>query len=805
MGAARVAGKNYLAARDHAYMESYDGNANLWSPAGPLPAKMGSGDVVSPLNGDLYVMGATSFVRGTPGGTADPYAKVSEEPRVIIDANGLAYVFWYGACADSGVDGQTIRSRSNCSIIYRTYDAASNTWSSKSSLLSNIPNALGFVVVRDGNTLHLAHGSFDASLGHTAISYMKNSGSGWSAPTLAVIEDPGSVQELDMAISGQGDPMLLIRTVDPVSPNSLPNRLFYSARQNGAWSAPETVLRSAKEPSPSRLFVDTNNVPVALYKSRDTQSVYLTKRLSNGHWVNGISANSASQTVGNFDAAVDPTQNKLFMAYSAVVNDHVIDIFANTADLTTDIVGPAIALSGPLAGTVLSGGTTQLLSWNASDDRVTSSVALKYSTDGGSSFMTIASNLAASGSYLWTLPNVSAGNLVVYAVAGDAAGNQGTTSLPSISLAPRSLLSIVLDGPTSLSAGGSASYSLTGNYDNDTTATVTGLLMLATTPYASLNGTTLTIATGAGNQTVTLLAAYIENGVTKTTYLEIDIVLTPTIITFATAPTNLKVGETGAVGATASSGLPVTFSSLTPTVCTVSGSTVTGLAVGICTIAADQAGNSSFAAAPQIRLNFNVASGLAIQTITFGTAPTNLTVGKTATVSATASSGLPVTITSNTTGICSVSGNTVSGIASGFCTIAANQAGNSNYSPAQQVTLSFSIAAEAVPPGPPTLSSITAGSGSATLNFSASANSGGSPISSYTATCTANGQTTRSATGSGSPIAVKPLTGGVTYHCTVTATNVGGLTSVASATMLVTPISGKKNSMTPIMMLLLLD
>src|SRR4029077_6998865 len=42
--------------------------------------------------------------------------------------------------------------------------------------------------------------------------------------------------------------------------------------------------------------------------------------------------------------------------------------------------------------------------------------------------------------------------------------------------------------------------------------------------------------------------------------------------------------------ATASSGLAVTYSSTTPTVCTVSGSTITTLTIGVCTIAANQAG-----------------------------------------------------------------------------------------------------------------------------------------------------------------------------------------------------------------------
>lgn len=61
------------------------------------------------------------------------------------------------------------------------------------------------------------------------------------------------------------------------------------------------------------------------------------------------------------------------------------------------------------------------------------------------------------------------------------------------------------------------------------------------------------------------------------------------------------------VAANASSGLPVTFSSATPTVCTVSGNTVTLKAIGTCTITASQAGdNLTYLAAPNVQQSFIV-------------------------------------------------------------------------------------------------------------------------------------------------------------------------------------------------------
>ena len=81
------------------------------------------------------------------------------------------------------------------------------------------------------------------------------------------------------------------------------------------------------------------------------------------------------------------------------------------------------------------------------------------------------------------------------------------------------------------------------------------------------------------------------------------------LITFAAAPTGAVVGGTGiSVGATATSGLPVTYGSTTPGICVVdstSGS-LTLLAAGTCTIAADQAGNGTWAPAPQVTQSFEV-------------------------------------------------------------------------------------------------------------------------------------------------------------------------------------------------------
>jgi hypothetical protein len=124
---------------------------------------------------------------------------------------------------------------------------------------------------------------------------------------------------------------------------------------------------------------------------------------------------------------------------------------------------------------------------------------------------------------------------------------------------------------------------------------------------------------------------------------------------------------------------------MTPSICTVAGSTVTALAAGSCIIAANQAGNANYTAALQVTQTIVVGPGS--QSISFGAIP-SLTVGGLGALTATGgASGNAVTFTSTTLPICTVAGSTVTALAVGNCVIAANQAGNANYTAAPELTV----------------------------------------------------------------------------------------------------------------------
>lgn len=181
------------------------------------------------------------------------------------------------------------------------------------------------------------------------------------------------------------------------------------------------------------------------------------------------------------------------------------------------------------------------------------------------------------------------------------------------------------------------------------------------------------------------------------------------------------------------------------------------------------------------------------QTITFGTAPT-IAVGGNGLVSATASSGLAVTFSSQTPSVCSVNNITVTGTAQGTCTIAANQVGDSTYNPAAQQTQSFTITA-AVAPTVTTAAATAIASNGATLNATVNANYSSALVSFEYGATTAYGSTTTASPssvsgGTATPItaAITALAPGSTYHFRLKAVNAVAGTVYGNDATFTTPL-----------------
>ena len=247
-----------------------------------------------------------------------------------------------------------------------------------------------------------------------------------------------------------------------------------------------------------------------------------------------------------------------------------------------------------------------------------------------------------------------------------------------------------------------------------TPATVTASVTAANKPYDGGNAANITTCTLSGNPANvgcvangpnTFATVDAANGITVTatnivlngtaagnyslssTQATTTANITPigqTITVTTAAPASAGYNGQFTVAATASSGLAVSYSS-GGGCCTNSGATFTmNSSTLACTVLFDQQGNSNYNAATEVTAL--VTATKANQTITVTTLPPASAAYKGQfTVAATASSGVAVSYSSS--GGCSNSGATFTMI-SAFtaCTVKFDQAGNSNYNPATQVT-----------------------------------------------------------------------------------------------------------------------
>jgi len=196
----------------------------------------------------------------------------------------------------------------------------------------------------------------------------------------------------------------------------------------------------------------------------------------------------------------------------------------------------------------------------------------------------------------------------------------------------------------------------------------------------------------------------------------------------------------------ASSRLPVTVT-VKSGPATISGDNITITGAGTVVLAANQGGNTNYNAAQEVTTSFTINKASqnitfsGISNMTYGAAPFSFSFP-------TASSGLPVTVTVKS-GPATISGDIVTLTGAGTVVLAADQAGNGNYTAAQEVTTSFgvskaaqtiasfpSIANKTLGVAPFSISAPTASSG---LKVTVTVKSGPATISGNTVTLTGTG------------------------------------------------------------------
>ncbi len=137
------------------------------------------------------------------------------------------------------------------------------------------------------------------------------------------------------------------------------------------------------------------------------------------------------------------------------------DTFTNSGT-PLDTTPPLVVLNAPDGGEDWTVGSTQAITWTASDAVGVTVVDLDYSTDGGATYPNpIANGLANSGSFAWIVPGPSTSAARVRVTARDAAGNaaqDGSNADFSISLDARSLTIAIVGQGTVVATPNLVSY-----------------------------------------------------------------------------------------------------------------------------------------------------------------------------------------------------------------------------------------------------------------------------------------------------------------------------------------------------------
>ena len=339
-----------------------------------------------------------------------------------------------------------------------------------------------------------------------------------------------------------------------------------------------------------------------------------------------------------------------------------------------------------------------------------------------------------------TLVGVVVGDTVVlggtpaFAFSNATVGNNKTIAASGYTISGSSASNYLLAQPTGLTANITAAAApvFTGASVNGTfgaplshTLAVSGNATAFTIRDGALPaGLNLNTATGVVSGTPSAAGSFSSNitasntGGQSTAAFVFVIAKADQAILGMAATAEAGFGATYLPGATATSNLTVSYVSSNTSIATVSGNAVTAKALGTVTITARQLGNANWKRAADVRQT--LAFLKADQTINFKALTPTVYGSMNLTISAGATSRLPVSFSSSNPSVAAVTGNMVTVLAAGNTTLTASQAGNSFYNAAAPVGQMLTVNQANQTIAFPAVGTLSLGQGTVLLNATAS-------------------------------------------------------------------------------------
>lgn len=568
------------------------------------------------------------------------------------------------------------------------------------------PNPYGLAVAPDGGRLYVANaGASHLTVIDTASNTRLPDIPSWpSAVGLAI--NPAGTRAYTGINNGSAAQVFDLIGGTLIATTTLSNRSFgvaVSSTGDRAYVVQNQAGRVAIIDTTSNAYVNHINVPgqpIGVAVSPATDAVYTTTGTANSlaHYDRKTGVVTA-WPVGTapYGVAVDPTGARILVANSGSNTVSVLDATLH-APLATIPVGPLPRGLGNFIAPHTVPGPPRALVAGPGNGRVSLRFDAPLYHGGrlvtGYTATCMPGNVEASSS---ASPLVVSGltNGVNYSCSVRARNAVGLGRVSdAVSVTPAAATFIFSPDSARFTVLSPGSFTVQTTGLPPTAISVSGALPggVTMTPAGVLAGTP--VSGSAGSYPLTITAS---NGVTPdaTQAFTLTVDRIAQSINFAALPArSLTDGSFGVSATGGASGNPVTFSSLTPAVCTTTGthgSTVQLLAGGYCDIAADQAAGLDHAAAPQVVRGFTVRWP---QTISFGSVPPMVYGMQVQLAPIGGGSGNVVRISSATPATCTttgITGRTLTAVAAGSCTLNATQAGSSTHDPGQ-ATLTLEIA-----------------------------------------------------------------------------------------------------------------
>jgi hypothetical protein len=504
----------------------------------------------------------------------------------------------------------------------------------------------------------------------------------------------------------------------------------------------------------------TGGTPVANQISADTTALTLSAPITAGEatggraefYLNGVLVGTDS-SISAGDTSVSITPNLADLAASGELTVRLFDAAGNSVassatPLTVDRSVPAVNSFGPSADQSLNTATDPLSFDLVMSEPITGLSGADFTNAGTATGCVFTPNASAGSNFTVTVSGCSAGTVQPQLNAGAITDGINLGPAANSSVSGADAVNFVTTAPTgtgvptlsatsgTLTTLGSTLAATAGSWNDqgDAAASTAFKWQVCANPADVNSCTDISGATGSTFvPDATLDGAYIRSVTTRTNVAGVStpqasamtgpmtrsaqtISFTgPSTQTFATSPM--------ALGGTLSSGLDLTYTSLTPSVCSTSGSQVTMLSSGTCTLEASHAGNGVFLPATPVQQSFAV--NRASQTLAITTPAQVVAVGSSLPLAASAPGGGSITYTVTSGGaFCSISGSTLVSTGPGDCTVEATIAQDGPYLAATSAPITFQsriarTASLSVPSG----ALLSDGS----VQVSASLSAGGSP------------------------------------------------------------------------------